>query len=167
MASAKKKPARRSKTAARAGARAKSGSAVKKKATAKKAAPRKRLSETYDFVITVANGQVGFDSTSDEGNGYAPERSADRDRFRWTLADPAYEFRLVFRRLRCKGLGNGAHWPFTGQPPGQVPNSTQWGGEFEGTTKNRGVFKYDVQVRDVVTKVPLDPLDPVIIIGRV
>jgi hypothetical protein len=168
MARAKKKPVRKAKTAAKSRARAKSGSAAKKKAAAKKPAPRKRLGETYDFVITVANGQVGFDASSDEGNGYAPEKSTDRDRFRWSIADPAYEFRLVFRRLRCKGLGSGAaHWPFTGQPPGQVPNSTEWGGAFEGTAKNRGVFKYDVQVRHVVTKVPLDPLDPVIIIGRV
>jgi hypothetical protein len=141
MARAKKKPVRKAKTAAKSRARAKSGSAAKKKAAAKKPAPRKRLGETYDFVITVANGQVGFDASSDEGNGYAPEKSTDRDRFRWSIADPAYEFRLVFRRLRCKGLGSGA--------------------------KNRGVFKYDVQVRHVVTKVPLDPLDPVIIIGRV
>lgn len=168
MARAKKKPSPKVKTAAKSKARAKSGSAAKKKAAAKKPAPRKRLSETYDFLITVTNGEVGFDSTSDEGNGYAPEKSSDRDRFRWSIAGTAYEFRLVFRRLRCKGMGNSlAHWPFTGQPTGELPNSTAWGGAFEGTAKNRGVFKYDVQVRDAVTGVTLDTLDPVIIIGRV
>jgi hypothetical protein len=168
MARAKKKPARRSKTAAKSRAPAKSGRAAKKKATAKRPPPRKRLSETYDFVITVTNGRVGFDVASDEGNGYAPEKPSDRDRFRWSIADPDYEFRLVFRRIRCKGMGNGTtHWPFTGQSPGQVPNSTAWGQSFEGVAKNRGAYKYDVEVQHAVTKAPVGTLDPVIIIGRV
>jgi hypothetical protein len=167
MARAKKKPVRKVKTAAKSRARAKSGSAAKKKAAPKKPAPRTRLGVTYDFVITVTNGQVGFDSTSDEGNGYAPEKPSDRDVFRWRIADPAYEFQLVFQRLRCKGLGNGAHWPFTGQPSGDLPNSTAWGPQFEGTAKNRGAYKYAVRVKLVGTTDPPATLDPVIIIGRV
>jgi hypothetical protein len=152
----KKRPAGSSKTAA------KSKAAAKKKATAKKARPRQRTAVTYKFVITVENGKIGFDATSDDGNGFAPERASERDRFEWNISHPDYEFELVFKRVKCKGAGAGANWPFPGVPR----DSTGWVRTFSGDAKNPGLYKYTVRAQHRLTKVPLDPLDPIIIVGR-